>query len=139
MSITRARIVLTILFLASLAVQLVAFFVVRHKMWPDEFLSLLSKVLTVYSVPMGVIFFGIVALPHPGAARAPSTWTWAALVLTSIWNLLLVGRSIAFALAFQDSVGGLMNYFDTISVSGSFLLAGVITAFFEKGAEGSST
>lgn len=139
MSVVRARALLAGLFLLSLGAQLLAFFVVRHKIWPEEFLSLLTRVLTIYSVPMGVVLGGIVARPHPGVASAPAGWTWTALVLTGMWNLLLIGRSLAFAMADQDSVTALMSYLDVVSVSGSFLVAGVITAFFEKGAERSAT
>jgi hypothetical protein len=130
MTMARVRSTLFIMFLASLALQVIAFFFVRYKMWPEDFQALILRILTIYSVPLAVVLGGIAAQPRDGLAAAPLLPGWAAIVLTALWNLLLIGRSLGFVLAEQDSVASAVSYLDAVASSSSFLVAGVITAFF---------
>jgi len=125
------------IFLLSLLVQLGSFFLVRTRMWPDEFQDLLLKLLAIYSVQLGVVLGGIFAQPKSPLAD-PAPWlVWTALLLVLIWNLLLVWRSLAFTLAGAetDSVADLIKYLDGVSSAGSFLVAGGLAFFFGKGTE----
>ena len=126
----RARVTLIVLFLASLTIQLVAFFLVRSRMWPEEFTILIIKIFSIYSVPLAVVIGGMIAKRHEAPASAPVALTWIAIVLTILWNLLLIGRSLAFALADRDSVTSAANDLGILATFSSFLVAGVISAFF---------
>jgi hypothetical protein len=135
MSMNQARFGLMGIFLACLVLQIGAYFLVRGKMWPEEFLSLLLKLLGIYSVQLGVVLGGIFAQPKAPLAKPPSGLAWTALGLAALWNLLLVWRSISFSLAPSDNVADLTKYLDTISAGSSFLVAGVVAFFFGKGTE----
>lgn len=139
MSMNQARFGLMGIFVAGLILQIGAFFVVRNKMWPEDFLSLLLKLLGVYSVQLGVVLGGIFAQRGARLADPPAGLAWSALALAALWNLLLVGRSISFSIAAEDSVGDLIKYLDTIASGGSFLVAGVVTFFFGKGTENNTS
>jgi hypothetical protein len=135
MSMNQTRFGLMGIFVAGLVLQIGAFLVVRNKMWPEDFLSLLLKILGIYSVQLAVVLAGIFAQRGARLADPPAALAWSALALAALWNLLLVWRSISFSVAAQDSVGDLIKYLDTIATGGSFLVAGVVTFFFGKGTE----
>lgn len=135
MSMNQARFGLMGIFLASLVLQLVAIFLTRNRMWPEELLSLVLKLLGIYSVQLGVVLGGIFSQPRGPLAEPPSGLTWTAFTLVTMWNLLLAWRSISFSIAAQDSVSDLIKYLDSIASSSSFLVAGVLTFFFAKGTD----
>ena len=135
MSMSQTRLALMGIFVTGMVVQIVAFFLVRTKMWPDEFLSLLLKLLGLYSVQLAVVIGGIFAQRGAKLANPPAALAWSALALAALWNLLLVARSISFSVAPADSVSDLIKYLDTIASGGSFLVAGVVTFFFGKGTD----
>lgn len=135
MSMNQARFGLMGIFLVSLTLQLVAVFLTRNRMWPDEFLPLVLKLLGIYSVQLGVVLGGIFSQPKAPLAEPPSGLTWIAFALVTLWNLLLAWRSISFSIVAQDSVSDLVKYLDSIASSSSFLVAGVLTFFFAKGTE----
>jgi len=135
MSMNQARFGLMGIFLVSLVLQLVAIFLTRNRMWPEELLSLVLKLLGIYSVQLGVVLGGIFSQPRGPLAEPPSGLTWTAFALVTMWNLLLAWRSISFGIAAQDSVGDLIKYLDSIASSSSFLVAGVLTFFFAKGTD----
>jgi len=112
--------------------QLGAFSLVRDRMWPEDLLALVLKLLGIYSVPLGIILGGIFAQPKGPLHDPPAGVAWAALLLAAIWNLPLVWRSISFGLAQQDSVGDLIKYLDSVASASSFLVAGVLAFFFAK-------
>jgi hypothetical protein len=135
MSMNRVRFGLMSVFLLSLAAQLAALFLVRTRMWPNEFQDLLLKLLAIYSVQLGVVLGGIFAQSRNPLADPAPALAWAALLLAVIWNLLLVSRSLLFAFAGAegDSVTDLMKYLEGISSASSFLVAGGLAFFFGKG------
>jgi len=134
MSMNRARLALLLIFVASLLLQAGAFFVVRPEMWPNEFQALLLRLLAIYSIQLSVVLAGIFAQPSAVLAPPPAGLTWAALLATSAWNLLLILRSTSFVLS-EDSVTDLMKDLETIASASSFLVAGAIAFFFGKGTE----
>jgi hypothetical protein len=135
MSMNQARFGLMGIFVGSLAVHLVALFVIRTQMWPADFQALMVKLLGIYSVQLGVVLGGIFAQPKAPLANPPIGLSLTAIVLAVLWNLLLVSRFLAFCFAEQDSVGALIQYLDSVAASSSFLVAGVVVFFFGKGTE----
>jgi hypothetical protein len=129
----RVRFGLLAIFILCLSTQLIAFFAVSNKMWPDELQSLVLKILAIYSVQLSVILGGIFARPG-GSVEDPSpSLSWTAILLAVLWNALLMWRSIAFSAATKDSVTDLLKYLDGISSAGSFLVTGALAFFFAKG------
>jgi hypothetical protein len=113
---------------------------VKDKMWPEEFRSLVIKLLAIYSVQLGVILGGIFAQPKASRAGASTKVVgWVALVLALLWNGLLILRATSFGLAEEDSTEELIKYLDGISAAGSFLVSGAITFFFGKTATSTPT
>jgi len=135
MSMNQARFGLMGIFLGSLALQLGAFFLISEKMWPDDLLTLVLKLLGIYSVQLSVVLGGIFAQPKAPLAAPPAGLTWTALILATLWNLLLVWQSISFTLRPQASLGDLLKYLDEIASASSFLVVGVLAFFFGKGTE----
>jgi hypothetical protein len=135
MSMNQARFGLMGVFLVSLILQLGTFFLVRERMWPEEFQGLVLKVLAIYSVQLGVVLGGIFAQPRTPLANPPRGLAWSALLLAALWNMLLLVRSISFGLAAEDSAADLMKYVDGVGSGGAFLVAGVLAFFFGKGTE----
>lgn len=132
MKTANARAVLFTLFLGALLVQVTALFLMRHAMWPDEFQALLLKLISIYSVPLAVVAGNLLAQPRAGSESVTAALAWSAILLTLVWNLLLVARSVGFAMAKHDSVTSLISYLDSVAAASSFLIAGVLAFFFEK-------
>jgi hypothetical protein len=140
MNVNHVRLALLAVFVASLGFQLIGFFIVKDKMWPEEFQSLVTKLLAIYAVQLGVILGGIFAQPRVPRTTTPAVVVgWIALVLALLWNCLLIFRSTSFVLANEDSTEELIKYLDGISAAGSFLVSGAITFFFGKAATSEPT
>jgi hypothetical protein len=122
-------------FLLCLTSQLIAFFTVAHKMWPDELQSLVLKLLAIYSIHLSVILGGIFAQPSGPLEDPPLSLAWTAIVLAVLWNILLMWRSLSFSMATKDSVGDLIKYLEGIASSSSFLVTGALAFFFTKGTQ----
>lgn len=129
----QARFGLLAIFLFCLALQLIAFFAVGHKMWPEDLQSLVLKVLAIYSVHLTVVLGGIFAQPSGSLEDPPSSLAWTAIALALLWNVLLIWRSVSFALAPRDSVTDLMKYLEGVASASSFLVTGTLAFFFTKG------
>lgn len=132
MTFKSVRSTLAVLFLASLAAHLGGLFYVRSSIWPEEFQAFVLKILAVYSVPLAVVIGGIVVQPRRASAGPPQPLAWAAVVLTLFWNGLLLTRSLSFVSAQQDSVASAISFIDTVASASSFLVAGVISAYFAE-------
>jgi len=131
----QARFGLLGIFVVCLLVQLIAFFAVGHKMWPEDLQSLVLKILAIYSVHLTVILGGIFAQPKGPLEDPPASLAWTAITLALLWNVLLIGRSIFFSMATQDSVPELIKYLEGVSSSSSFLVTGALAFFFTKGTD----
>ena len=119
-------------FLLGLVVQLGALIHVRNAMFPEEFQSVLIRLLSIYSAQLGVILGGIFAQSGRSAENPPAGVAATALALALLWNVLLAWRTIDFSIAGQDSPSDLMKYLDSIAASSSFLVAGALAFFFGK-------
>lgn len=138
MTINKARVFLLVPFLTSLIIHVMAVMTVYHAgaIYRDDLTTLLPKILTIYSVHLAAVFGGIFGQHSRGGEQAPVAAFWIALAVTSLWNLLLVWRSIVFGLiAFnigEDRINDYMAYLDIISASGAFLVVGALAYFFSK-------
>jgi hypothetical protein len=134
MTMNQARFSLLGIFLAFLVAQLISFVLINQRLWPDELSALVLKLLAIYAVYLGVILGGIFAHPQRILEPSSSATAWTAILVSVLWNILLIWRSVLFCLANQDSVGELVKYLDTVASAGSFLVAGALGFFFAKGA-----
>jgi hypothetical protein len=137
MSATKARAFIAGIFAFALVVSCAAFFEavsVQAINWAN-LNTILTKLLTVYAAPATAVIAGFFAKGRsPGRfQRGPF---WAAIGLCGIWNVLLVGRCVAFGVsAFSPTASGgmkdLLDYFEAVARAG-FLVTGAITYFFAK-------
>jgi hypothetical protein len=135
MTVKRTRLALLGVFGGCLAVQIgFLLFAAAKRMWPEDLQKVLVAVLAVYSAQLGVIVSGIFAEPKRSSKKPQPAIAWAAILLSIVWNLLLAWRSISFSLASEDSPADLVGYFNVISSSASFLVAGALVLFFNQGA-----
>ena len=135
MTMNQARLSLIVVFLGSLAIQAVAFFRVSQYMWADDLLALILKLLAVYSVHLGVIAGGMFAQSGMRDAKPSTATAMSAILLSLVWNLLLVGRSLSFVMSRQDSASDLMKYLETVADYGSFLVVAALAFFFTRNSD----
>jgi len=138
-TMNQARYWLMGVFFAGLMLQLGALFHIRNGMWPEEFQTVILRILGIYSAQLGVVLGAIFARPKAASASPSPGLTWTALALAFIWNFLLVWRTIAFSVSEQDSTTDLIKYLDSIAAGSSFLVAGALAFFFSKSADTSSS
>jgi hypothetical protein len=134
MNPSRVRYVLLSIFGFGLILQVVCFINCRERMWPDEFNMLIIKLLTIYSVQLGVMIGGIFSQATTTKSDTSTLLNWTALVLVGLWNVLLIWRSVAFSIATQDSVSDLTRYLDGVGSESAFLVVGVLAYFFGSSA-----
>jgi hypothetical protein len=129
-----ARNALWVVFVASmlLEVALVAWARLTSKIYLDDLKSIMLALLAVYSVPLGIMSGGMFARSAGRDARDAGGPVGAAIILSLVWNLLLLGRVAVFALASSDDVDALRDWVTTISTGGSFLVAGALAYYFSS-------
>ncbi|HLG12944.1 MAG TPA: hypothetical protein VJH03_00250 [Blastocatellia bacterium] len=134
MRTTRARLILVSVFLVFFVLMIGAIFVPFQKgeIYSESMLTLLKKLLAVYSVHLAVIFGGIFGQWKSGIDKVPTLPFWIGLVLVFIWNALLAWRFLVFCFSEKDTVGALSAYLDTVVPATSFLVAGALSFFFAK-------
>ena len=81
---------------------------------------------------MGVIVGGIFGGSKNPAATARTNTFWTAVILSILWNLLLVSRSFIFALAEQDSFDNLLAYLNDVPAASTFLISAALAYYFAK-------
>lgn len=131
MNLARARNILVATFLAGFAVQTLAVGVMwmRGAMYGDQLTRVLTSLLTVYSVPLGVIVGGVFAQE---TRRPNQRHAVLAVALAGIWNLLLVARTLSVGPGGggTDPIVELTDYWSSVSSGGAFLIGGVLAYFF---------
>lgn len=135
MRIQHAQITLLAMFLASLLLHLVlfAYTFIAGAVYVEDVQTLAVHILSIYSVPIGIILGGIFGGTAKSKKRAPSSTLWTAIALSILWNVLLVFRSLTFAIVDNDSIMSLLNYIDTVAGAGTFLIGAALAYFFAKG------
>jgi hypothetical protein len=131
---TTAQPLLAGLFILFLVAQCVALLISYSSgaFYDDELQSLIMKLLTLYSVPFGVIIGGIFGQRGRTPDKSVGNAFWLALILAMVWNLLLFYRTFSFVMADKDSVVSLTGYLNAVSAGGMFLVGGSLTYFFSK-------
>jgi hypothetical protein len=97
--------------------------------------AIIGKLFAIYIPQLAIIVGGICGkLRSPARYHAGSFLT--AMTVCTFWNLLLMWGCVRFgAAAFGKQSGGvndLLNHLQTVSSSGSALVAGVLAYFFSK-------
>ncbi len=132
MKYTKARQIIILIFLVSLLLNLILAFTKKGDIWPESFPKLIITILGVYSVHIAVIFANVF-FTKPSKALLNVNLFIMACLISAIWNALLLIRLFQFAIAKEgDDVTFVMNYLNTVSLAGSFMLVGILTYFFAK-------
>jgi hypothetical protein len=134
MNVRHAQITLVALFMISLLLHLGCFgySYISDAIYADDLQTLAVRILAVYSVPLGIMVGGIFGGSAKPADKAAGSTLWTAVALSLLWNVLLVFRSISFALSEQDSIASLLDYVDAVAGVATFLIGGALTYFFAK-------
>ncbi|MFL5385017.1 MAG: hypothetical protein ACJ8GN_21055 [Longimicrobiaceae bacterium] len=135
LTFTRARSILIALFVGGLFLQIVFTFVVfaRDEIWQSTVQALVLAHLATYSVPLGSIAGGVFARKASTQMRVSPLAFGLALTLSTIWNLLLIGRTVLFAIRpGGDDPTAYMDYLKAVATGGAFLTAGSLTFFFSQ-------
>lgn len=134
MSHGQARFSLVIIFLSAFTVQAIALVTTyaRGLTRSEELLTMLLKLLAVYSIHGGVIAGGVFGKSGAKNVRALAVPARVALILAALWNLLLVWRPVAFAMTVNDSPKDVIAYLDGVASASSFLVVGALAYFFSK-------
>jgi hypothetical protein len=132
-STVRWRLSIATLFLLCFLIQMAmaTWVLLRGAINPGSYAPLVAKLLSIYSVPIGVIVGGIFAAKGT-TRRATVATVWTVLALTGVWNLLLTARYVLFALApaGTDSIPQLKEFQDAMVSGGSFLLNGALAYLY---------
>lgn len=133
MTITKARSVLLSIFVISflLITLLIIIPFIKGEYGSESLLTLVKKILVVYSVHFGVIAGGIFGKENPKRTLTSGLSFRLAFVMALIWNILLVWRCVAFTFIETDTTDEeIVNYIDTIAPASSFLISGALVFFF---------
>ena len=139
MTIARARMILTAIFLAGLIVELLLAAISHSAISQKDLRNAVLTLLSIYSVHLAIIFGSLFAKTPTRRPLVPFSISafWVAVVLATIWNLLLIGRTVAFAAAvfnphLEDNINSLLTYLKDVSGASTFLVAGSLAFFFAK-------
>jgi hypothetical protein len=99
----------------------------------EELTEILVQLLSVYSVHLAVVIAGMFAhdskIPDAPLGSGPAL---VAIVLAVLWNTLLFGRFLMFAVVKADAVDELLSYTTRVSAASSFLVAGTLSYVFSR-------
>jgi hypothetical protein len=139
LTVARIRAGVVAVFLVGLmvAIVIVFFAFARGTISSDDFTSLTVGLLSTYSVHLVVILAGIFATWSRRASAAAAIPGTVAIVVSLLWNTLIVGRLALFGLAVldptkSDSVADVDTFLQTIAEPSSFLVVGPLAFFFTK-------
>lgn len=134
MKLRHPQAILISLFVVALLVHLGCFaWAFRLKaIYVEDLQTLTVHILTVYSVPLGVIIGGVFGGSANPSRPARSTTFWTATALSLLWNLLLASRSLLFAFAGEDSVASLLDYVEAVASASTFLIGGALAYYFAR-------
>ena len=130
MNSNKAKLLLSLIFVSSIVLNMVFAFLKRNDVWPDHFTKLILTVLGIYSVHIAAIF-GASSFATGSSRIINLNLLVLAVLLCIIWNALITVRIGMFAFS-RDDVSEVITYVNTVSLAGSFLVIGVITAFYSK-------
>lgn len=122
------------IFIGFLIIHLICIIVpyFRGEMYSQEFIAIVSKLLAIFGVHFAIIIGGIFGLQDEADKKVSKNLAQVSLLLITLWNILLIWRSISFIISQDDPVKDLSSYLETVSAASSFLIAGVLTYLFTK-------
>ena len=132
-SITRWRLLIASVFFLALVVQLVLATLIRVRGFinPEDYVPLVVKLLTIYSAPFGVILGGILITRHTNPPNAGSNEIWVVLLLSCLWNALLLARYLLITFKPEgDSLEQLASFQDNVLPAGNFLISLALTYLY---------
>ena len=89
------------------------------------------KLLTIYSAPFGVILGGILITRHTNPPNAGSNEVWVVLLLSCLWNALLLTRYLLITFKpVGDSTEQLAYFQDNVLPAGNFLTSVALTYLY---------
>jgi hypothetical protein len=132
MNLNQSRGALLVIFLVFLLAQIAMIYGLglANRIFVDEAVALITQVLAIYSVHLAVILGGMFAVKKTGMPSATPLLSWSAIGLSLMWNALLLGGTISFAVSNVWKLHDIRNYLETVSRSSSFLVAGALAFFF---------
>jgi hypothetical protein len=132
MNLNLSRGALLVVFLVFLMAQIVIIYSVgvANRVFVDEEMALITQVLSIYSVQLAVILGGMFAMKKTALPQATPFLVWSAIGLSLMWNSLLLGGTLLFAVSDAWKIHDIRSYLETVSRSSSFLVAGALALFF---------
>lgn len=132
-TVGRWRLVIAGVFFLALVVQLVLATLIR--VWgyinPEDYVPMVVKLLTIYSTPFGVILGGILITRQTNSPNAGSNEVWVILLLSCLWNALLLTRYLLITLKpVGDSIEQLASFQDNVLPAGNFLISLALTYLY---------
>lgn len=132
-AVERWRLIIASVFFLALALQLVLATLIR--VWgyinPEDYVPMVVKLLTIYSAPFGIILGGILITKVTNPPNAGSNEVWVVLLLSCLWNLLLVVRYLLITFKpVGDSVDQLASFQDNVLPAGNFLISLALTYLY---------
>jgi hypothetical protein len=128
------QLVLIALFMLAMVIQLAAIgaLFAGKALYADEATRAMMVLVEIYAVPLGVILAGTFA--RRGATPAPvdARTFGVAVVVSVLWNALLLWRTAAFALSDVASIAAFGDELKNIAGGASFLVAAALAYFFAK-------
>jgi hypothetical protein len=138
-----AQLWLLSIFLFFFALQAVLLMIcqVTNGIGAEKLKDLIVQLITIYSIPLSVIIAGIFAKRRRAAKLGGIFYT--SVVLAILWNGLFAWRTVELTLAAigvgEDRAKYFSEYLESVSKASTFLISGLLTYYFAKAPEGSST
>lgn len=118
------------IFLVSLAAEIGLIVSQGRDIFGPELEAAAKQMLSVYAVHFAVILGGIFANKDADFPVPPPNVGWAAIALSSLWNVLVLWRVVWFAFDSGDKIEFLREYLQTVPAESAFLVTGMLTYFF---------
>ena len=121
-----------LIFMASLLLELslIGLTFGRGAIYPEDLRDITLRFLAIYSVPLSVVISGIFGKSAAPGRNAPIRAFWTAVLLATVWNALILGRTLFFASSADDRVASLVEYVTAIAGASSFLTVASLTYLF---------
>jgi hypothetical protein len=136
-SYSKARLAIFLVFGVALAVELAAVLTlgVTNALSSPYRIKLVVQLLRIYSVPGSLIAAGVFAAQRTRKPVSPGIY-WLALASCCVWNSLLAFPCAQFAWPpyspSSTAFPALLEWLDSVSAWGSFLITGALALFFTK-------
>ncbi|SDX00937.1 hypothetical protein SAMN05444410_10824 [Hydrobacter penzbergensis] len=132
-----AKKTLLFVFVGSLCLCSILFTIARIEdlVKDSNYQKALTQLLKIYSVPLGCIIAGFFISEKKNGPFLNKQAFTVAIVLCSIWNLLIIGRAMIYIVnifSSSDDISDVIVFIKDIPEVGSFLISGLLTYLFGK-------